>query len=78
MISEVIFLSEVNHAIDPKTRNYVQHTNFNCKTEVTEVIEKVNSNKSYRKNHQWRLRIKKNHNVPKNSRYRFAAINKRN
>ena len=35
-------------------------TNFNCKAvEVTEVIEKVNSRKSGRKNHRWRRRIKK-------------------
>ena len=52
------------------------HKNFNCKAvEVTEVIEKVNSKKSGRKNHRWRGQIKK-HDVPNNSHYRFVAINK--
>ena len=37
------------------------YKNFNCKAvEVTEVIEKVNSKKSGRKNHRWRRRVKKN------------------
>ena len=47
--SEVIFLSEVSRAIDLKAEmtNDVTNTNFNCKAvEVTEVIEKVNSEKS--------------------------------
>ena len=47
--SEVIFL----------VTNDVTHMNVNCKAEVTEVIERVNSKKSGRKNHRWRRRIKK-------------------
>ena len=38
-------------------------------------FQEVNSKKSGRKNHRRRRRIKKNHDVPNNSRYRFAAIN---
>ena len=35
------------------------HTNLNCKAvKVTEVIEKLNSKKSGRKNHRWRRPIK--------------------
>ena len=72
MSSEVIFVSEVSHAIDLKAE-MTSDTNFNCKAiEVTE----VNSKKSGRKNHRWRRRIKKKHDVPNNGRYRFAAINK--
>ena len=76
MSSESIFI-EVSLAIDlTADKNDVTHTNFNCKAvEVTEVIEKVNSKKSGRKNHRRRRRIKKNHDVPNNSNYRFAAIN---
>ena len=38
---------------------------FNSKAvEVTEVIEKVNSKKSGRKNHRWRRRIKKHRTSP--------------
>ena len=55
MSSEVIFVSEVSHAIDLKAE-MTSDTNFNCK--AVEVAE-VNSKKSGRKNHRWRRRIKK-------------------
>ena len=73
MSSEVNFLSEVSHAIDLKAETTSRTQTLTLKAiEVT----KVNSKKSGRKNHRWRRRIKKNHDVPNNSRYRFAAIKK--
>ena len=39
-------------------------------------MEKVNSKKSIRGNHQWRRRIRKN-DAPNNNRYRFAAIKRK-
>ena len=56
MSSEVIF-SEVSHAIDLKAEITSRTQNFDCKAEVTEVIEKVNSKNL--KNPRWRRRIKK-------------------
>ena len=59
MSSEVHFLSEKSRN-GPKSINDVTYTNFDFKAvEVNEVIEKVNSEKSGRKNHRWRRRIKK-------------------
>ena len=46
-------------------------SNFNCSAvEVTE-IEKVNGHK----NHRWRRRIKENHDIPNNRRYRYFGQN---
>ena len=58
MSSRSHFSSDVSHAIDLK---------------AVEVIARVSSKKSGRKNHRWRRRIKKN-DVPNNSRHHFAAI----
>ena len=64
------FFSEVSHAIDLKAEQMTSCTQtLTAKVEVTE-IDKFNG----RKNHRWRRRIKKKHDVPNNSRYRFAAI----
>ena len=41
MSSEVKFLSDVSHAIDPKSRNDVMNTNFNRRAlEVTKSLKK--------------------------------------
>ena len=74
MSSDVIYLSEVSHAIDlkdyPRT-NDVTHTNFNCKAvevneiDLTMVARIIDGDE-----------LKKTHDVPNNSRYCFAAIKK--
>ena len=78
MSSEVIFLSELSHAIDPKSRNDVTHKNFNCKAvEVTEVIEKANSKKSGRKNHRGRRRIKKHSRTSPDVQFKEFSLTKK-
>ena len=62
-----------SQAIEPKADMTSRTQSFDCKAEVTEVIEKVNSKNSGLKNPRWRRRIKKNNDVSNNSRYRFAA-----
>ena len=81
MSSEVIFFSEVSQAIGQvgqaigKSRNDVTYTNFNIKAVgVTEVIEKVNSTSQVVRIIDGDDQLKK-HDVPNNSRYRFAAFN---
>ena len=52
------------------------YTNFNCKAVEVPGIEEVNSKNSGRRNHRWRRDDElKKHDVPNNSRYRFAATN---
>ena len=52
-------------------------TNFNCKAvEVTEVIEKVNSKKSGRKNHRGRRRVKKHSRTSPNVQFEEFSFTK--
>ena len=52
-------------------------TNFNCKAvEVTEVIEKVNSKKSGRKNHRWRRLVKKHNRTSLDVQFKEFSLTK--
>ena len=63
MSSEVTYLSEVIHAADLKKKEMTSYTLNYKAVEITEVIDKVNSKKSGRKNHRFR-RIKKKPRCP--------------
>ena len=76
MSSEVIYLRGKSRN-RPKSRNDVTFTKFNCKSvEVTEVIEKVNSKKSGRKNHRLRRRIKKHSRTSPDVQFKEISLTK--
>ena len=73
MSSEVIFVSEVSHAIDLKAE-MTSDTKFNCKAiEFTE----VNSKKSGRKNQRWRRRIKKHSRTSPDVQFKEISLTKK-